>query len=188
MKFPLQCFSVLFNRLSLTKFSYLHCAHVLQLNQSSQGINALMKSESDALLRAGRVVGYTPRGLLVDVSVKESCQQCAQGRGCGMGVLARQQHQRIEVKTPYASQLCEHYPLGTSVTLTLGRSDITLLALLVYALPLLVALLLSGGVAALGGAEWWAPASFFMTLFIGCVILKKLLSGRTERFRPQLVS
>ncbi|MGP9466225.1 SoxR reducing system RseC family protein [Halomonas sp. TP35] len=148
-----------------------------------------MKSEGDALLRTGRVVGYTPRGLLVDVSVKESCQQCAQGRGCGMGVLARQQRQRIEVKTSYASsQLCEHYPLGTSVTLTLGRSDITLLALLVYALPLLVALLLSGGVAALDGAVWWAPASFFMTLFVGCVILKKLISGRTERFRPQLVS
>lgn len=106
-----------------------------------------------------------------------------------MGILARQQRQRIEVTSSHpVSLLGERYPLGTQVALSLERSDITLLALLIYALPLLMALLLSGCLAALSVTEWVVPASFFATLLIGVVGLKYLLSGRTERFRPRLVS
>ncbi|PRY66045.1 RseC/MucC-like positive regulator of sigma(E) [Vreelandella songnenensis] len=142
-----------------------------------------------ALTRSGRVVGYAARGLLVDVSVREACQQCAKGQGCGMGVLARRSHQRIEVAVPCAAdQLAKRYPVGEHVTLTLERADITRLALLIYALPLLLALLLSGGVAALDMADWVAPVSFFVSLLAGMTGLRCLLSGRTERFRPRLVS
>ncbi len=106
-----------------------------------------------------------------------------------MGILARQQRQRIEVISPHpAPLLSERYPLGSQVMLSLERSDITLLALLIYALPLVVALLLAGCLAAVNVAEWAVPASFFVTLSIGLVGLRYLLSGRTERFRPQLVS
>lgn len=149
----------------------------------------MIKPPCDVLKRYGNVVGYTQHGLLVDVSIKEACQQCARGRGCGMGILARQQRQRIEVTSSHpVSLLGERYPLGTQVALSLERSDITLLALLIYALPLLMALLLSGCLAALSVTEWVVPASFFATLLIGVVGLKYLLSGRTERFRPRLVS
>ncbi|MBP5981096.1 MAG: SoxR reducing system RseC family protein [Halomonas sp.] len=149
----------------------------------------MIRPSCDALTRYGSVIGYTRHGLLVDVSVKEACQQCAQGRGCGMGILARQQRQRIEVISPHpAPLLSERYPLGSQVMLSLERSDITLLALLIYALPLVVALLLAGCLAAVNVAEWAVPASFFVTLSIGLVGLRYLLSGRTERFRPQLVS
>ncbi|MGO3056760.1 SoxR reducing system RseC family protein [Halomonas sp. AOP43-A1-21] len=149
----------------------------------------MIKPSCNALTRYGNVVGYTQHGLLVDVSIKEACQQCAQGRGCGMGILARQQRQCIEVTSSHPVLLLgERYPLGSPVTLCLERSDITLLALLIYALPLLMALALSGCLAALRVTEWIVPASFFATLLIGVVGLKHLLSGRTERFRPRLVS
>ncbi|MGP8288662.1 SoxR reducing system RseC family protein [Vreelandella zhanjiangensis] len=149
----------------------------------------MIKPSCDALKRYGSVVGYTQHGLLVDVSVKEACQQCAQGRGCGMGILARQQRQRIEVTSSHPAPLLgERYPLGSQVTLSLERSDITLLALLIYALPLVMALLLAGCLAAINVVEWAVPASFFATLLIGVLGLKYLLSGRTERFRPRLVS
>lgn len=149
----------------------------------------MIKPSCDALMRYGCVIGYTQHGLLVDVSIKEACQQCAQGRGCGMGILARQQRQRIEVTSSHPAPLLgERYPLGSQVTLSLERSDITLLALLIYALPLLMALLLSGCLAVSSVAEWVVPASFFATLLTGVVGLRYLLSGRTERFRPRLVS
>ena len=106
-----------------------------------------------------------------------------------MGILARQQRQRIEVTSSHPAPLLgERYPLGSQVTFSLERSDITLLALLIYALPLLMALLLSGCLAALSVAGWAVPASFFATLLMGMVGLRYLLSGRTERFRPRLVS
>ncbi|MBZ5486750.1 SoxR reducing system RseC family protein [Halomonas aquamarina] len=143
----------------------------------------------DTLKRSGRVVGYTARGLLVDVSIREACQQCAKGQGCGMGVLARRSHQQIEVMVSCAvDQLAVRYPVGDRVALSLERADITLLAFLIYALPLLLALLISGGVAALDQVVWAAPVSFFVSLVAGLIGLRCLLSGRTERFRPRLVS
>ena len=159
------------------------------MTQSTQDNTTVARPRCDAIQRVGYVVGYTADGLLVDVSIKEACQQCAQGRGCGMGVLARKSRQRVEVSTSYNSSQCrERYPLGSSVALALERSEITLLALLVYAFPLLLALLLSGGVTMLSVAPWLAPVSFFAVLLFGLIGLRLLLSGRTERFRPRLVS
>lgn len=156
------------------------------MNQPSQGNTSTASLHCDALERTGYVVAHTADGLLVDVSMKEACRQCAQGRGCGMGVLARKARQQVEVIAP--AQCHEQYPPGASVTLILERSEITRLALLVYALPLLLALLVSAGVATFDVASWVVPASFFATLIVGLVGLRNLLSGRTERFRPRLVS
>lgn len=142
-----------------------------------------------SLLRSGTVIGHTPQGITVDVSVMQACQQCAQGRGCGMGLVARRQHQRIVLKPPgLPEQYPADYPLGAQVTFTLSKDDVTLMALLVYALPLVLALSVSGGATWLGALEWQSAVIFFGVLLSGVSALKYLLRGRMERFRPRLVS
>lgn len=142
------------------------------------------------LLRTGTVVGYVPlQGITVDVSVMANCEQCAKGRGCGMGLMARRQQQQLVVKPSCPPEQYEQrYPLGTSVTFSVPKNDLTAVALLVYTLPLLVALILSGSAAWAGASEWQSAAIFFGALISCTVALKYGMSGRTERFRPRLVS
>ncbi|WP_404374674.1 SoxR reducing system RseC family protein [Vreelandella aquamarina] len=150
---------------------------------------ATYSSSCASLQRMGIVAGYLPNGLIVDVSLKEACQQCAEGRGCGMGLLARRQRQRVVVYPPNdCAKLSIRYPLGSSVMLTLPKNDISLLALIIYALPLFIALFASGSGVLLGGNEWLCAGLFFGTLLCGMVALKYLIRGRMERFRPRLVS
>lgn len=141
------------------------------------------------LLRTGSVVGYAGAGLVVDVSLKATCEQCAQGRGCGMGLLARRQQQRITVFTPKIQPGdAPAYPLGTRVTIALPKQEMSLLALIIYALPLLAALLAAGVLSLFTVSDWLIAALFFSTLLCGVITLKYLLRGRMERFRPRLVS
>lgn len=142
-----------------------------------------------SLLRTGTVIDYAARSLIVEISAQESCEQCAQGRGCGVGLLARRRSQRIAVALPAkANGVEERYPLGNQVTISLPRVSITLLAFFVYALPLLLALTLSGMASFVSTTMWLAPLIFFTALAGGALSVKCLLRGRRERFRPRLVS
>ncbi|UXZ55307.1 SoxR reducing system RseC family protein [Halomonas sp. 7T] len=142
------------------------------------------------LLRTGTVVGYMPpQGIKVDVSVEKTCEECAKGRGCGMGLIARRQQQQIVLKPDCPpEQYQQRYPIGASVTFSVFKADLTAVALLVYTLPLLVALLLSGVAVWVEASEWQTAAIFFGTLMCSAVALKYSLHGRMERFRPRLVS
>lgn len=150
---------------------------------------AMKDSSCRSLIRTGTVIGHVQDGISVDVSTMETCQQCAEGRGCGMGLVARRQRQCMVLKPDCrVDQYQIRYPLGSQVTFTVANHDLTSVALLVYALPLMFALLLSGGAAWLGVKEWFSAAIFFGALISGVVALRYRLRGRTERFRPRLVS
>lgn len=141
------------------------------------------------LLRTGTIVDYTKQGIVVEISAQQGCEQCAKGRGCGVGLLTRQRIQRIAVAPPPKVHSPEqNYPLGSQVTISLPRASVTLLAFCVYGLPLLLALLLSGLVSFVSTQTWLAPLVFFIALG-GCVLsIKCLMRGRGERFRPRLVN
>ncbi|TVP43289.1 MAG: Fis family transcriptional regulator [Halomonas sp.] len=142
-----------------------------------------------SLLRTGSVVDYTPDGLIVEIATQEGCEQCAQGRGCGVGLLARRRRQRIIVTSSFMPSLMkQHYPLGSSVVVSLPRASITLLAFCIYALPLLIAMLLSGLASYANDPVWLAPLVFFAALAGGALSVKYLLRGQIERFRPRLVN
>ncbi|MGE6607637.1 SoxR reducing system RseC family protein [Halomonas sp. NPDC076908] len=146
-------------------------------------------SSCASLLRTGNVVDYTAHGPVVEISAQESCEQCAQGRGCGLGLLSRRRSQRVAITVPNKHAKVEQlYPIGSHVTISLPRTSITLLAFCIYALPLIAALLLSGLASLLNGAVWLAPLTFFVTLVSGAISVKYLLRGQSERFRPCLVS
>ena len=141
------------------------------------------------LIRSGTVVDYAKQGLVVESSAQDSCEQCAQGRGCGVGLLARQRSQRIAIALPSATNNDDrNYPLGSQVTISLPRGSVTLLAFCVYGLPLLFALLLSGMVSLVSTSILLAPLSFFIALMGGALSIKCLMRGRGERFRPRLVN
>ncbi|WP_232710891.1 MULTISPECIES: SoxR reducing system RseC family protein [unclassified Halomonas] len=142
-----------------------------------------------SLYRTGRVVGYAQGRLIVDVSVASECDACAKGRGCGMGLLARRQHPRVEVQADcLESQLAERYPVGSGVTLAVERQAVGYLALLVYAAPMLLALVVSGALALSVERQWVSVGAFFGTLMCALVALRFLMRGGMERFRPRLVS
>ena len=143
----------------------------------------------EPLFRTGSVVGHTETGVIVDVSLGNACQQCAEGRGCGMGLLARRQQQRITV-LPSPSPLSHHaaYPLGSTVTIALPKHQVSHLTLFIYAVPLFLAMLAAGLASLLGGREWLCVMLFFGTLMCSVLTLKYLMRGRMERFRPRLVS
>ena len=106
-----------------------------------------------------------------------------------MGLLARRQQQRITVFTPKIQPGdAPAYPLGTRVTIALPKQEMSLLALIIYALPLLAALLAAGVLSLFTVSDWLIAALFFSTLLCGVITLKYLLRGRMERFRPRLVS
>ena len=142
-----------------------------------------------ALLRVGKVAGYTDTGLIVDVSLSGACQRCEEGRGCGMGLLARRQQQRIIVfaSAPRPS-LPAAYPLNSDVTIALPKRQMNYLTLLIYVIPLLLALLVAGAASLLDAREWLSVALFFSALMCSVLALKYLLRERMERFRPRLVS
>ncbi|MCH4810301.1 SoxR reducing system RseC family protein [Vreelandella neptunia] len=141
------------------------------------------------LLRTGSVVKHAPQRLIVEISAQESCKQCAQGRGCGLGLLSPRRSQQVALELPGRTEAIEQaYPLGSLVTISLPSASVTLLAFFVYGLPLLLALLLSGLVSGVNTVIWLAPAVFFIALVGGVISVKYLLRGRRERFRPRLVS
>lgn len=146
-----------------------------------------------SLFRTGTVVGHEAQRLIVEMTAQESCEQCAQGRGCGLGLFAHRAHQRIAVALPESFQQGEQYdpsgyPIGDRVTISLPSTSVTLLAFFIYGLPLLLALLLSGVASLVSPLNWLASVVFFVALVAGVVSVKYLLHGRRERFRPRLVS
>lgn len=154
-------------------------------------------STCSSLLRTGTIVGHAPQYLIIEISAQESCEQCAQGRGCGLGLLSRRRAMQVAVKLPADSNDTDlnssrypslRYSQGSLVTISLPRTSITQLAFFVYGLPLLLALLLSGLVALVSNTVWLAPLSFFFALVVSALTIKCLMSGRGERFRPRLVN
>lgn len=141
------------------------------------------------LFRTGTIIDYAKQGVIVEVSAQEGCEQCAQGRGCGVGLLARERSQRIAIALPPKTNNAEqNYPLGSQVTISLPRASVTLLAFCIYGLPLLLALLLSGIVSLVSTTIWLSPLVFFIALVGGALSIKCLMRGRGERFRPRLVN
>lgn len=149
----------------------------------------MVSDSCSSLLRTGNVVEHTAHGLVVEISAQQSCEQCAQGRGCGLGLLSRRRSQRVVITVPdRLAKVEQFYPIGSHVTISLPRISITLLAFCVYTLPLIAAILLSGLASLVSGAVWLAPLIFFVTLVSGAISVKYLLRGQSERFRPCLVS
>lgn len=140
------------------------------------------------LLRTGSVVKHAPQRLIVEISAQESCKQCAQGRGCGLGLLSPRRSQQVALELPGRTEAIEQaYPLGSLVTISLPSASVTLLAFCLWAAFTFGAAAVRSGLRCqycyLAG-----PCGLFIALVGGVISVKYLLRGRRERFRPRLVS
>ncbi len=76
---------------------------------------------------------------LVETIPKSACPRCAQGKGCGGGILAQAFANKIyRLRVPYTSE-CDDDPVGVGSDVLLGMNSNGLLmaSLVLYLLPLL---------------------------------------------------
>ncbi|WP_346798720.1 SoxR reducing system RseC family protein [Halomonas sp. Bachu 37] len=135
------------------------------------------------VLETGVVLACDEHHALVEVSPRQGCSRCAQGRGCGLGLLARQEKRRISV----ALGSSPSPQIGDTVSVAIPARIVTWLALFTYGVPLLLALVSAGLVQALQLPAWAPPVAFFFALACAACGLRYFLSRKMERFRPRLV-
>ncbi|MGM0542852.1 MAG: SoxR reducing system RseC family protein [Pseudomonadota bacterium] len=145
----------------------------------SQGANERL------IERRARVVGYHPRGVVVEVAASPECSQCAKGQGCGAGLLTRRSAWQLDVDVSYRREDDTMPALHSEVTLVMPQTSVTQLTWLIYGLPLLMALVMAA-VGSTAAVAWLAPSLFFGVLIGGMLGLKYALGQRAEQFRPRL--
>lgn len=158
--------------------------------------SALCTTTAGMVYRDATVVGYTQTGLRVDVEPFTGCERCQKGGGCGAGLARRSRQWQVDVpvsrdrvKSLERSGLRVAFPLGSCVCISMPRRSLAYLALWVYALPLVAAILSVGVLSATGMAsDWRAPTLFFVTLTVSIVALRFKNRRYGERFRPRLVN
>jgi len=156
--------------------------------------------------RLATVVAHTPKGLRVAVNRQAGCKRCEQGAGCGAGLLVQRKQWLIEIPLPLHLRAPPQprtlstgndidsdphaYPIGSEVIVSLPTASLSMLSLLVYTIPLLMALVLSGVVSMHDFPylpSWSAPALFFVALITTLIALKYSLRNVMERYRPRLI-
>ncbi|MEC4767088.1 SoxR reducing system RseC family protein [Halomonas sp. CUBES01] len=145
----------------------------------------LQGADKQLIERRGRVVGYHPQGIVVEVAASLGCVQCAKGQGCGAGLLARRSAWQLAVDLPSDREGASLPAVGSEVTLVMPRSFVTRLTWLIYGLPLLMALV-TAAVGRMSAVTWLAPSLFFGVLAVSMLGLKYALGQRAEQFRPHL--
>lgn len=90
------------------------------------------------IVEVGRIVRAVRDRAWVEAGSRENCARCAEGRGCGGGLLGRWLGNRlhlVEARNP------RHYPEGSWVELALPDRAVLVGALMVYVPPLMGMLL-----------------------------------------------
>ncbi|MCP1726671.1 sigma-E factor negative regulatory protein RseC [Natronospira proteinivora] len=135
----------------------------------------------------GRIVRTQAGRAWIEARSRLDCPRCAEGRGCGGGLLGRwlgDRLNRVEAANP------DNHPSGSWVELGLDERDLFIAALLVY-LPPLFGLLLGATLAQvfLGLAEGWVVLLALLGLALGLLPGRALLSGggRDRRFAPAIL-
>lgn len=88
----------------------------------------------------GRITAIHSDSVTVEVDTKSFCSRCSTGKGCGAGVFGADRGPRhVDVPLPDNAR----YREGDEVTLVLAPQSLLQAALIVYGVPLLVAVVVS---------------------------------------------
>ena len=138
----------------------------------------------DCATAEARVVGWTTSGVRVALAASEGCGRCAARGGCGARWLLHKSDDRREIEID-----TEQRPaIGQTVTLALTRASLVRASVLVYGLPLWLALGATLAVNVRSPDHWSLPLVFVAGLAVGGVVLRRHLRRRSEAYRPRLVS
>ncbi|MBY5969428.1 SoxR reducing system RseC family protein [Halomonas denitrificans] len=129
------------------------------------------------------VVGWTLDGIRVAVKPQPGCGQCAARGGCGARWLSQDTPERRELEVATTSRP----PIGKPVTIRLASATLVRASVLMYGLPLWVALGLTLLVELAWPEHWSSPLAFVAGLVVGAALLRRHLQRQGAQFRPQLV-
>lgn len=138
----------------------------------------------------GRVIavaGFEPAPYaLVEVDASVSCARCAEGRGCGAGLLGRTSGSR-RVDALIASGLMVRE--GDEVRIELAPSNLLQASMIVYGLPLAGGVLGAGLAYLVGLAELYAAMAALGGIFVGLMAARLRLRRASclRQFTPTVV-
>ena len=138
----------------------------------------------------GRVItvtGFEPvPHALVEVDASVSCARCAEGRGCGAGLLGRSSGSR-RVDARIASGLTVRE--GDEVRIELAPSNLLQAAMIVYGLPLAGAVLGAGLAYLAGLGELYAAMAALGGILAGLMVARLRLQKASclQQFTPTVV-
>ncbi|MGQ7247028.1 SoxR reducing system RseC family protein [Halomonas sp. V046] len=131
----------------------------------------------------GVVVGWVTGGVRVALSSPRGCSGCSRRGGCGAGVLeragARDWQLEVAADPPPA--------IGSRVEVGVSAATLTRASVLVYGIPLWLALGVAWGVDRMYPDHLGVPVAFGFGLAVGGLALRRYLRRRDSRFRPILV-
>lgn len=141
------------------------------------------------LRESGRVVALEERAVWVETIKSSLCGSCAARSGCGHGVLARASRNKGLIRAVetdlLAASCCQ---VGDEVDIELPESVVLKGSLLLYLLPLLLAIAVSTAAEPLG--EGVVVALFGLALGAGFLLVKWISArpGLNEQFEPRLAA
>ncbi len=136
----------------------------------------------------GTVARVSADFIWVRCEAQQACQRCAEGRGCGGGLLGRLLGDRLRlVRVPRADLDLQ---VGEGVVVALGESAVVRAAVVMYLVPLLTLFL---GAVALhglaGGGDLWAIAGGIAGLVVGLAYARRfgLRHAADPRYQPAVL-
>ncbi|HEX5787594.1 MAG TPA: SoxR reducing system RseC family protein [Woeseiaceae bacterium] len=131
-----------------------------------------------------RALENTPRGMraLVAVAGGSGCPRCAEGRGCGAGLLGRRRDRCIEVPVPPGASLVA----GQGVNVYLDGPSLFGAAAVVYGLPLAGAVLASVLAGSAGLADGGTALAALAGVALGLCVARYRLCRPGGTAEPRL--
>ena len=138
----------------------------------------------------GRIIAIegigSPRHALVEVDASVTCKRCAEGKGCGAGLLgAKTGQRRVDAIVDGGLVVSE----GDEVRIELSPSNLLQASTIVYGLPLTGAIAGAAVSYFIGLGELFGAATAFGGLVIGIVAARRRLreTDCLRKFTPTIV-
>ncbi len=145
------------------------------------------------MVESGWVTAVEPGALWVETIQRSTCDSCSAKKGCGQRVLAQLAGHTAQLRVAVPADDQRIYASGDRVDIGIAEHAIVVSSLLIYLLPLAVALLLGALVessaAATGMATPLAVAAAAAGLLLGGALVRRLSArwAADRRFAPVLL-
>lgn len=135
----------------------------------------------------GRILSIQPDGTraIVEVETTNFCARCSTGKGCGAGLFGNDRGPR-QFDAPVIGRL--ELRAGDEVRIELAPQSVLHAALIVYGVPLVAALLMSGVAYLVGMSDWGAVLTVLVGIAAGAYIGRQRLrrSNCLRQFTPAI--
>lgn len=138
----------------------------------------------------GRVIGIEDDALWVETIKRSTCSSCVARKGCGQSLLNQMGAKTGHLRVPLGKLSSTHFRINDEVTLGIPNDVIVKSALLLYLLPLVLMLVLSGIAHTYGFSELLVLLAGIFGLAAGGLLVRyhTFRYRNDPRYQPFLVS